>query len=112
LRSAAEVQALPIGSVDYASIGGVFATASKDNPDPPIGREGFSRLLRLLGPRMPGLPVCAIAGIDHRNAREVVGAGAHGVAVISDIFMADDVAASTHRLRTVVDAALRERNQT
>jgi thiamine-phosphate pyrophosphorylase len=56
--------------------------------------------------------VCAIAGIDHRNAREVVGAGAHGVAVISNIFMADDVAASTRRLRTVVDAALRERNQT
>lgn len=108
LRSAAEVEALPVGSVDYASIGGVFATASKDNPDPPIGLEGLSHLLRRLGACAPGLPVCAIAGIDHRNAAEVIGAGADGVAILSDIFMADDVAAATRRLRAIVEAALTE----
>jgi thiamine-phosphate pyrophosphorylase len=52
--------------------------------------------------------VCAIAGIDHRNAAEVIGAGADGVAILSDIFMADDVAAATRRLRAIVEAALTE----
>ena len=60
---------------------------------------------------MPELPVCAIAGIDHGNAAEVVAAGADGVAVISDIFMADDVVAATRRLRGTVDVALAERSR-
>ena len=36
----------------------------------------------------------------------MIAAGAAGVAVISDIFMADDVEAATRRLRRVVDRAL------
>jgi thiamine-phosphate pyrophosphorylase len=55
--------------------------------------------------------VCAIAGIDHRNAADVIAAGADGVAVISDIFMADDVVAATRRLRGIVDAALAQRSR-
>ena len=57
---------------------------------------------------MPGLPCCGIAGIDHANAAAVIAAGADGVAVISDIFMADDVEAATRRLRRVVDRARTE----
>jgi thiamine-phosphate pyrophosphorylase len=112
VRSAEEAKALPIASVDYASIGGVFATTSKDNREPPIGMDGFRHLRGLLGARRPDLPVCAIAGIDHRNAGEIIAAAADGVAVISDIFMADDVTAATRRLRAVVDAALTQRSQT
>lgn len=111
VRTVAEVEALSVESVDYASIGGVFATTSKDNREPPIGIDGFSHLRQLLDERAR-LPACAIAGIGHHNAGEVIAAGADGVAVISDIFMADDVAAATQRLRTVVDAALSERSQT
>ena len=36
----------------------------------------------------------------------MIAAGADGVAVIADIFMADDVEAATRRLRGTVDAAL------
>jgi thiamine-phosphate pyrophosphorylase len=95
------------GILDYASVGGVFATASKHNPQPPIGLEGVRALIA----RLPDLPVCAIAGIDHRNAAEVIAAGADGIAVISDIFMADDVTAATRRLRGIVDAALGQRSR-
>ncbi|MEZ5904532.1 MAG: hypothetical protein R3C69_05305 [Geminicoccaceae bacterium] len=66
------------------------------------------RLARLVGEvrtHHAGLPVCGIAGIDHGNAAAVIGAGAD-IAVISDIFMADDVEVATRRLRQVVDAAL------
>ena len=55
--------------VDYACIGGVFATESKLNPEPPIGLDGFSRIAfraRLAG---GNIPVGAIAGIDHDQRR-------------------------------------------
>jgi thiamine-phosphate pyrophosphorylase len=95
--------------VDYACIGGVFATGSKMNPESPVGLEGFSRIAfraRLAGGK---IPVGAIAGIDHANAASVIAMGADGVAVISAIFSADDVAAAARRLRTVVDQALAAR---
>ncbi|HEX8663802.1 MAG TPA: thiamine phosphate synthase [Beijerinckiaceae bacterium] len=95
--------------VDYACIGGVFATGSKANPEPPIGLDGLSRIAfraRLAGGK---IPVGAIAGIDHANAASVIGVGADGVAVISAIFSADDVTAAARRLRTVIDGALAAR---
>jgi thiamine-phosphate pyrophosphorylase len=93
---------------DYAGLGPVFASPSKDNADPPLGVAGLGRLIDELGRK---LPVCGIAGVDHGNAASVIGAGADGVAVISDIFMAEDVTAATRRLRRVVDAALDERKR-
>lgn len=107
VHSAEEADAVSGGILDYASVGGVFATASKHNPQPPIGLEGVRALIA----RLPDLPICAIAGIDHDNAADVIAAGADGVAVISDIFMADDVTAATQRLRGIVDAALGERSR-
>jgi thiamine-phosphate pyrophosphorylase len=94
--------------VDYACVGGVFATVSKENPSPPIGLDGLSRVAfraRLAS----SCPVGAIAGINADNAAEVVAAGADGIAVISALFMADDPEAEARRLRDIVDGALAER---
>jgi thiamine-phosphate pyrophosphorylase len=101
-----EADAIAPGCVDYAGIGPVFATASKTDHEPPIGPAGLEGLVARLRRRLPGLPCCGIAGIDHTNAARVIQAGADGVAVIAAIFMADDVEAATRRLRRVVDAAL------
>ena len=95
--------------VDYACIGGVFATGSKLNPEPPIGLEGFARIAfraRLAGGK---IPVGAIAGIDHTNAASVIATGADGVAVISAIFATDNAEAAARRLRNAVDGALAAR---
>lgn len=105
----AEADRLPPGVADYAGIGPIHATTSKDSADPPIGPAGARRLIAHLHHHLPGLPCCGIAGIDHANAAEVIAAGVDGVAVISDIFMADDVEAAARRLRAVVDRALQER---
>jgi thiamine-phosphate pyrophosphorylase len=107
VHSAEEADAVQAGGIDYASVGGVFATASKHNPQAPIGLEGVRSLIA----RLPDLPICAIAGIDQDNAADVIAAGADGIAVISDIFMADDVTAATQRLRGIVDAALGQRSR-
>jgi thiamine-phosphate diphosphorylase len=94
--------------VDYACVGGVFMTYSKDNPSPPIGLDGLARIAfraRLAS----GSPVGAIAGIDHSNAGAVIATGADGIAVISALFMAEDPRAEARRLRAVVDQTLAAR---
>jgi thiamine-phosphate pyrophosphorylase len=99
----------PIGHLDYACIGGVFATASKDNPDPPIGLAGLRSILAALRARAPDLPIGAIAGIDASNAAAVIEAGADGVAVISALSLVPDPQRAAHDLRAIVDMALAKR---
>jgi thiamine-phosphate pyrophosphorylase len=67
-------------SADYIAIGPVFATASKQNPDPIVGVDGVRRARRLTRK-----PLVAIGGITRANCREVIEAGADSVAVISDL---------------------------
>jgi thiamine-phosphate pyrophosphorylase len=105
VRAEADVAALAPGAIDYVCIGGVFATASKDNPDPPIGVHGLAHLARLVREHAPGLPVGAIAGIDEGNAAEVMRAGADGIAVVSAVTTASDPEAAARRLRAIVDGA-------
>jgi len=67
-------------SADYIAIGPVFATASKQNPDPVVGLEGV-RAARAATRK----PLVAIGGITRVNAASVIQAGADSVAVISDL---------------------------
>jgi thiamine-phosphate pyrophosphorylase len=67
-------------SADYLAIGPVFATSSKDKPDPVVGIEGV-RQARALTRK----PLVAIGGITRANAASVIEAGADSVAVISDL---------------------------
>jgi thiamine-phosphate pyrophosphorylase len=109
VRADADVAALAPGAIDYVCIGGVFATTSKDNPDPPIGVHGLAHLARLVRERMPWMPVGAIAGIDEGNAGEVMRAGADGVAVVSAVTAAGDPESAARRLRAIVDGARSKR---
>lgn len=109
LKSVKQAQAAPLGALDYVAIGGVFATRSKDNPDPPVGLDGFRTILAAVRARAPQMPVCAIAGIAAGNAADVIAAGADGVSVISALSLAPDPAAATRELRGIVDRALVQR---
>jgi len=67
-------------STGYLAIGPVFATSSKERPDPVVGLEGVRRA-RLLTRK----PLVGIGGITRANAASVIEAGADSVAVISDL---------------------------
>jgi thiamine-phosphate pyrophosphorylase len=67
--------------VDYIAVGPIYATASKQNPDPVIGLEGI-RMARTLTSKS----LVAIGGITMTTALEVRSAGADSIAVISAIF--------------------------
>jgi thiamine-phosphate pyrophosphorylase len=69
-------------SADYLAIGPVFATTSKENPDPVVGLEGVRRARALTRK-----PLVAIGGVTRANARSVIDAGADSVAVISDLLI-------------------------
>jgi thiamine-phosphate pyrophosphorylase len=67
--------------VDYLAVGPIFATGSKQNPDPVVGLDGL-RKLRSLTQK----PLVAIGGITRELAPKVFDAGADSVAVIGDLF--------------------------
>lgn len=79
------------------------------NPDKPVGIDGFATLRALLREWQPDMPVGAIAGIDLARVPSVIEAGADGVAVISAIFRAGDIASATKGFRSAIDAALKAR---
>jgi thiamine-phosphate pyrophosphorylase len=109
LKSVRQAEAAPLDALDYVAIGGVFATRSKENPDPPVGLDGFKAILAAVRTRAPNMPVCAIAGIDAGNAADVIAAGADGISVISALSLAPNPAAATRDLRGIVERALAQR---
>lgn len=78
--------------VTYVSIGPVFPTASKENPDPVLGLEQV-RTCRALTTK----PLVAIGGITRENARSVLAAGADSVAAISDLLPEPSTSESLRR---------------
>jgi len=97
-------------SADYIAVGPIFATTSKNNPDPVVGLE----LLREVRP-LTDRPIVAIGGIDHSRAVEVLAAGADSVAVISalypwpqslDLNTVPDIASSVRRFRDLLEAGV------
>ncbi len=100
VHSLDEARGVVRDQVDYVSIGGVFATTSKNNPNPPIGLAGLSEIAALLD-----IPLVAIAGIDHDNTASVIEAGVRGIAVISAVCAAPDPRAAAAALRAIVDGA-------
>ena len=67
-------------SANYLAIGPVFATRSKENPDPVVGLANVRRARELTRK-----PLVAIGGITRENAHSVIAAGADAIAVISDL---------------------------
>jgi len=86
---------------DYLGVGPAFATATKPDAGTPLGRTGLASVVRAAP-----LPVVAIGGIRPENAAVALAAGACGVAAISAVMAATDVAAQASRLASAVRGAL------
>ncbi len=83
--------------VDYVAIGPVFATSTKENPDPVVGLEGV-RAAR----RATTKPLVAIGGITRQNAAQVLAAGADSVAVARDLVAAPDPEAAAREFLSIL----------
>jgi thiamine-phosphate pyrophosphorylase len=82
--------------VDYVAVGPVFATKSKEKPDPVIGLEGLRRVREAVG---VSVKLVAIGGVTSENAPSVLAAGADSVAVISALLRPEDPSEITRLTR-------------
>ncbi len=83
---------------DYVAASHVFPTDTKQVDGPALGLDGVRRLSEA-----SPLPVVGIGGIGPHNAAEVVAAGAEGVAVVSAIMAAPDIAEACRALFRAVE---------
>lgn len=88
------------GEADYVVIGPIFATARGGGTEGELGVARFAELARACA-----LPAVAIGGISPANARELVEAGAVGLAVISALIAARDPSSAARELRAALDAS-------
>jgi thiamine-phosphate pyrophosphorylase len=98
-----EAESARRAGADYVGVGAVYATATKTDAGEAVG----TARIHAIAAACP-LPVVGIGGITVDNAAAVVRAGAAGVAVITAVTMAEDMAAATRRLRDQVDRARAE----
>ncbi len=96
-----EVSVAISANADYLSIGPIYSTHAKADAGPPIG----TRLLLAAAARYT-TPLIAIGGISAENVGEVIQAGAIGVAVISAIVGAEDIASAAQSISSAIQRAL------
>jgi thiamine-phosphate pyrophosphorylase len=109
IKTMADVHRLGDEPIDYACIGGIFASSTKLNMDPPVGYIWLRRLRQAIIEIWPELPISAIAGIKLASAGPIIEVGAHGIAIVGAVLKMDDPRAATLELRHVIDAALASR---
>src|SRR2546422_8913020 len=97
-HSADEAARAETDGADFIVLGPIFETPSKRAFGPPIGLRELER------PRMRcRAPLFGIGGITALRVREVVKAGARGVAVVGSVMAADDVERAARELLTALD---------
>jgi thiamine-phosphate pyrophosphorylase len=91
VRAAHEARAAEEAGADYL---GVTVWATRTKPEAiPAGLEGVRAIVAA-----SRLPVVGVGGIDETNARDVLDAGASGVAVVSAVGAADDPVEATRAI--------------
>ncbi|MHB1414966.1 MAG: thiamine phosphate synthase [Chloroflexota bacterium] len=89
---------------DYLGVGAIYTTLTKPDAGAATGPALLSQIRQAVD-----LPIVAIGGVNVHNAAEAIRHGADGVAVISAVVGAPDVAQATESLRVVVEEAKRQR---
>ena len=95
----AQVRAAVAGGADYLGFGPVFATATKENPDPVQGVTGLARAVAAAG----GVPIVAIGGITVERAAECARAGAAAACAIAAVNGAKDPVAAARAIACAFD---------
>lgn len=83
---------------DYIGVGPIFPTNTKKDAKNPIGLPGL-RAIRKITPR--SIPLIVIGGIKIHNAASVV-AYSDGIAVVTEVMMADDPTQSALQLLMII----------
>lgn len=97
VRSVSEALIAESEGADYLALSPVFDTGTKPDAGPGKGLEKLKEIKSAVS-----IPVIAIGGINKQNVRQVMEAGADGVAVISAIVGQKDIVKATAEMRSLV----------
>ncbi len=97
----AQAREAEAAGASYLGFGPVFPTQSKRNLASVKGLDGLAEVCQAVS-----IPVLGIAGITPERVASVIGAGAHGVAVMTAVTAADDPHAAAAAFRSALDAVL------
>lgn len=98
-----EAEEAVAAGADYLGVGPIYPSIGKAAAGPATGLH----LLTELAARY-STPLVAIGGITPENATEVMQAGARGVAVITAVVYAEEIASAAHRLHLSIETGLRQ----
>ena len=83
---------------DYIGVGPVFATPTKEIPDPVIGLDGMATMVGLAT-----VPAVALGGIELDNAARVLDAGARNICAVRAVNRVPDPGASLDRFCQLIE---------
>jgi thiamine-phosphate pyrophosphorylase len=92
-----QVRAACASSPGYIGVGPVFATPTKERPDPVVGLDGMREMIDVAS-----APCVALGGIDHSNLESVLEAGARNVCAVRCINGSSDPGRDLDRLIHVI----------
>lgn len=95
-HSSDQARAAERAGADYIGFGSLFKTSTKD-AGAIQGIENLSIIKKTVS-----IPVIAIGGINRANAREVIRAGADGVAVISAVLSAPNIKQAAEEMLRII----------
>ncbi|MCL6615850.1 MAG: thiamine phosphate synthase, partial [Anoxybacillus ayderensis] len=93
-----EVKQALSASADYVGLGPIFPTVSKKDAKQACGLA----MIKHIRAHEKNVPLVAIGGITQQTAKQVIEAGADGIAVISAICRAEQIREQTKRLYEIV----------
>lgn len=93
-----EVKKALAARADYVGLGPIFPTVSKDDAKQVCGLT----MIEHIRAHKKHIPLVAIGGITEQTAKQVIEAGADGIAVISTICRAQHIREQTKRLYEIV----------
>jgi len=82
---------------DYVNLGPIFPTMTKNGIDQFLGPD----FIREVGPKLQ-VPFTTMGGINEKNIHQVLQAGARRIAMVTGITRAQDIAAQTRNLRSII----------
>jgi thiamine-phosphate pyrophosphorylase len=100
-HSPAQTVASNAHNVDYVGVGPVYATPTKDIPDPTLGLDTMAEMVRLAK-----RPAVAIGGIDETRLPDVLKAGARNFAVVRAVCQSENPYDAMARLCDIASKAL------
>ena len=95
-HSPAQARAVIAQRPDYIGVGPVYATPTKDIPDPTLGLATMAEMIASVP-----FPAVAIGGIDEARLPDVIAAGARNFAVVRAVCRSDDPYSAIRRLQAI-----------